>query len=269
MSAALTGAHLDFTSGFEGDVLGPVPIEKAARRILAYCTDPRSGWGVYDLAAIHARKAGMLDEVTAWSLLLANALNAQVTLGDAAAFERSRRGEFASLLGRIPPEVDLDEMIERDLDRVIAACSFGFTGVWGPKATKLAALFRPRSVPVLDGHIAVAFGFGREAFSDRAVQRSLTRQERIAEVVRALARGIAAHRPEIAELRALVEPTVPEVQLISDLRLVDMALWTSQDDRQQRRAKQGKRWEERPVGPRLPIEDFEAQPLPRLALETE
>lgn len=35
-----------------------------------------------------------------------------------------------------------------------------------------------------------------------------------------------------------------------------MAIWTSQDDRLPRRAKQGKRWDERPVGPHVPIEEF-------------
>lgn len=52
---------------------------------------------------------------------------------------------------------------------------------------------RPRSIPVLDGHLALAFGFGRAAFSEAAVQRSLTREERIDRVVCALAHAVSAH----------------------------------------------------------------------------
>lgn len=269
VSATSKSTYIDVTGGFPGDVLGPVPVKTAARRVLAYCTEPRSGWGVYDLAGLHARDSGVLNQVTSWSLLLANALNAQVTLNDTAAFDLGRRREFASLLGRLPADVDLHEMADPELEHVVAACAFGFPGVWGPKITKLGAIYRPKSIPVLDGHIAVAFGFGRGAFSEAATQRSLTRRDRIAKVVRALAHAIAAHRHEITALRALVERVVPEIQLIPDLRLVDIVLWTSQDDRLPRRAKQGKRWDERPVGPRTPIDDLAAQSLTMLGPRSE
>ena len=88
-------------------MLPAVPIDEAVCRILAYCTSKYSGWAVYDLAGISARSVGMLNEVTAWSLLFANALNGRVEIKQIADFDRSRRREFADRIGRVPAEHDL------------------------------------------------------------------------------------------------------------------------------------------------------------------
>jgi hypothetical protein len=57
--------------------------------------------------------------------------------------------------------------------------------------------------------------------------------------------------------RSLTEPTIPEISLIPDLRLIDLVLWTSQDDRMPRRTRQGPRWHDRAIGRRIPLEEFE------------
>jgi hypothetical protein len=194
-------------------------------------------------------------------LFYANALNGQVTLDNVAAFDRGLRREFAGRLAGVPEDVDLFDMRDGALEAVVHVCCFGFAGVWGPKITKLAALYRPRSIPVLDGHVAEAFGFDREGFTAAASQRSMTRRERIDTVVRALALQLSRHRREIAELRRRVTPTVPELEKIPDLRLLDMVVWTAQDDRMGRRLRQGPRWIDREIGDHLPCENLLPEPL--------
>ena len=253
---------IDVTRNFEGDVLGPISVDVARRRVLAYCTEPRSGWGVYDLAGIQARRAGLLDQISTWSLLLANALNGQVTLNNLADFTQGFQRDLAARIANVPADVDLDGTISDEvLERVVNVCDFGFDGVWAPKITKLAALYRPGSVPVLDGHVAQAFGFSHDSFSIKAVQRSIGRRDRIRKVVHALATGVTEHTRQLDELRELVAPAVPEIRLVPYLRLLDIVIWTSQDDRLPRRERQGKRWDERSPGEPLPLNDFEAVPL--------
>lgn len=261
MDSPTADAVIDFTQGFEGKVLDPVPVAAAARRILAYCTEPRSGWVTYDLAGLQARQLGILDHVGAWSLLYANALNGQVTLDNVAAFDRTRRRDFASRLARIPANTDLHEMNDDNVEAVVDACHFGFHGVWGPKITKLGALYRPKSIPVLDGHVAEAFGFDREGFTGAALQRGMTRRERIEKVVRALASALKVHRGEIVALRRSITPAIPEITQIPDLRLIDMVIWTAQDDQVERRVRQGARWLDRLIGQHVPLGDLRPEPI--------
>jgi hypothetical protein len=82
-------------------------------------------------------------------------------------------------------------------------------------------------------------------------------------VVEALARGVASDQSELKELRARIEPTVPELELVPDLRLLDMIIWTSQDDRLRRRAKQGARWRDRSVGRRIRLEYYAQRTVAR------
>jgi hypothetical protein len=108
-----------------------------------YCTSLYSGWAVYDLAGVSARSAGLLSEVTAWSLLFASALNGRVELRQLADFNRALRREFADRIGRIPADRDLHRMAEDEIAAVVHACQFGFDGAWAPRITKLGALYRP------------------------------------------------------------------------------------------------------------------------------
>jgi hypothetical protein len=262
---------IDVTGGFTGDVLGPVAVDEAASRILAYCTSRYSGWSVYDLAGISARSAGLLDEVTTWSLLFVNALNGRVDIKQIADFDRSRRREFAERIGRIPPDLDLHDAVDAEISAVIHACQFGFDGAWAPKITKLAALYRPAAVPVLDGYVAMAFGYRRDDLSIRVQRFGLSREERIAAIVRALAGYLRDHRSEMGQLRRAVSSTVPElaaspegsdvVPLISDLRLLDMVVWTAMDDRLAIRAGQPPKWRGRPVGAHIPYESVAPEPI--------
>lgn len=87
-----TSIHL--TGEFHGDAVGPIAIEDAAHRILAYCTTRQSGWGVYDLMGVHARREGKFEFVDASTLFLANAINCQVSLSNLADFDLERRTKF-------------------------------------------------------------------------------------------------------------------------------------------------------------------------------
>ncbi|WP_141723179.1 DUF6308 family protein [Micromonospora matsumotoense] len=251
-------------AGFDGDVLAPVPVTDAARRVLAFCTEPRSGWVTYHLAARSTRASGLFDQVTTWSLLYANALAGRVDIEDVAGFSRERRRDFAARLAAVPEDTDLHTVDDDGIATVVNLCYFGYHGVWGPKTTKMAALYRPHAVPVLDGHVAEVFGFNREGFSNKARQHGLDRYERIDKVVRALAIWIRIHRAEIAALRDAVTPTVPELHNLPDLQLIDIVLWTSQDDKPtHRRPGQGERWINRPVGQHVTAEELQPEPIPQ------
>ena len=202
---------IDVTRAFQGNVVGPIGVDLAAHRVLSYCTEPLSGWGVYDLMGIHARKQGKFDMVDASTLLLANAINGQVSLSNLAHFDKSKRGEFATQLARVPASANLKELDSVGIDAVVDVCSYGFPGVWGPKITKVAALFRPGAVPMLDGYVGLAFGFGAEAFSAAAVQQGMARRDRIDSVVRALASWLRENQRVITTLRARTEPSIPEL----------------------------------------------------------
>ncbi|MEV4343520.1 DUF6308 family protein [Actinoplanes sp. NPDC049596] len=263
MNAAVPEMVIDPASvGFDGEVLAPVPIPDAARRVVAFCTEPRSGWVTYHLAARASRTSGLFDQVTTWSLLFANALNGRVEIRDVAGFTRARRRDFAARVAAVPEKTDLHAMDDEAVAKVVNLFRFGYHGVWGPKVTKGAALYRPHAVPVLDGHVAQAFGFNREGFSAAAQQYGLDRRERIDKVVRALAIWALVHRAEIAALRDAVTPTVPEIGDLPDLQLLDIVLWTSQDDRpEHRRPGHGTRWIDRPVGPHVRFEDLHPEPI--------
>lgn len=74
----------------------------------------------------------------------------------------------------MPAAAKLAHLDSRGIDAVIDVCAFGFPGVWGPKISKIGALFRPGAVPMLDGYVGLAFGFGTEAFTAAASQRVWT-----------------------------------------------------------------------------------------------
>ncbi|MFC0030185.1 DUF6308 family protein [Micromonospora chaiyaphumensis] len=261
---------VDVTAGFAGDVLPPVSIEDAASRILAYCTSRHSGWAVYDLAGIGARSAGLLDEVSTWSLLFANALNGRVELKQIADFDLTRRREFAHRISRVPADQDLHHLTHVQLNAVIHACQFGFDGAWAPRITKLAALYRPRAIPVLDGYVGMAFGYQRDDLSLKVQRFGQDRQERISAIVRAMAAYLRDHAGTLAQLRAEVSPTVPELAeaqpgsecpLIADLRLLDMVVWTAMDDRLAIDAGLPPRWLGRPLGAHIPCEAVAPVPI--------
>ncbi|MEV4343537.1 DUF6308 family protein [Actinoplanes sp. NPDC049596] len=253
-------------AGFDGDVLAPVTVTDAARRVLAFCTEPRSGWVTYHLAARSTRSSGMFEQVTTWSLLYANALAGRVDIEDVAGFSRSLRQDFAARVAAVPEDTDLHAMDDDDLAKVVDLCHFGYPGVWGPKTTKMAALYRPQAIPILDGHVAEVFGFNRQGFSNKARQYGLDRRDRIDKVVRAVAIWTRIHRAEIAALRDAVTPTVPEIQDLPDLQLLDIVLWTSQDDKPaHRRPGQGARWINRPVGNHVMADEL--RPVPITAAE--
>lgn len=122
--------------------------------------------------------------------------------------------------------------------------------VWAPKITKVAALYRPHAVPVLDGYVALAFGFARDGFS---AYDGGARRGRIGQVC-ALATQLQTAQDLLAKLRAEVKHLVPEIQLISDVRLLDVIIWTAQDDRLERPGKPAGRWLSGAIGERTPLD---------------
>lgn len=227
---------LDFTAGFSGDVLEPVPLNDAVRRVVAFCCSPQSGFLGYDLAGAAARASGRLTEIGPWTILLAEALAGRVTIGNVHSFA-SRIREFSQLLAEVQDK-DLALLDDGEFAAVIAFCSFGFAGAWAPKITKVGALFRPRAIPILDGYLALAFGYSRDGFS----VGSAPRRQAIKRVTTALAAGIAVNGDKLQEVRSQAAGIVPAVMLLSDLRLADVIIWTAQDDRMQRPGKPRDVW---------------------------
>lgn len=252
-----TPFDLHVTRGFEGDVLGSIHYDDACRRLLTFTTAPSGAWVTYDLPAIQARSAGVFDRVLPWSLMLADALAGQVSLRNIAEFTVERRQRFAELVRRLPLEKDLVSMTDDERAAVVDLCCFGYQGVWGPKVTKVAALYRPRSVPVMDSHLAHAFGYSREAFSTGAGLRA----GRVRKIVDTLGDWLQEHPHVMDALRNTVQPVIPEVGLISDLRLLTIILWTSQDDRLVRPHKPRDLWLTSPIGPRIPLDTMVTVPV--------
>jgi hypothetical protein len=140
--------------------------------------------------------------------------------------------EFVLRLDAVPQK-PLAEMDELEVSHVVDFCSFGFSGAWAPKITKVGAVFRPEAIPILDGHLALAYGYERSAFSSKPEPRRTA----ISSVVQALSTSIKAQKALLAELRRQVEESVPVVRILTDLRLADIVIWTSQDDRVERKTK--------------------------------
>lgn len=248
---------IDLTRGFEGDTLGVIDFDAARHRILTFCTSPVGAWVTYDLAAAQSRTAGLFDHVEPWSIMWADALAGQVSLRNIADFTLERREEFAQLVRRVPEQQDLVSMDDAGRADVVNLCCFGYQGVWGPKVTKAAALYRPRSVPVLDGAIAYAFGYSREAFS----MGGGLRRTRVARIVDTLGDWLQENQDVIDALRSEIRPVVPEVGLTSDVRLLTIIIWTSQDDRLARTRKPRDSWLNGIVGQRIPLDSQKHVPL--------
>lgn len=227
----------------------PVPFRDALQRVQAYCTEAGSGWGTYDLSAVAARLAGQFEIVSPWSLLAADALAGRVQVSDIAGFDLARRTEFAGRLAAVPRATDLHRLDATGLAAVTSVCQFGYSGAWAPKITKVAALYRPQAVPVLDGYVALAFGFPREAFS----QGREARWERIRRVVGSLATTLSRHQKLLGKVRQEAADLAPDLALVPDLRLLDIVIWTSQDDRLSRPGKPANYWLNSDLTARQPI----------------
>lgn len=212
------------TAGFEGDTLPPIELDDAARRVVAYASDPDSDWATRDVIGHAARQAGAFDVVSPWTVLLGDRLAGQFTEAKAGDFTLADRREFVALLDAVPAEKDLADFAPEERARVTALCRFDFTGVWGPKSSKVPAMYRPRAVPTLDETVALAFGLSRIGFTEGDPVR-------IRGVVDAYALTLHDAREAVASLRATVRERVPDVDLVSDVRLLDIVITTSQEDR--------------------------------------
>lgn len=216
--------------GTDGESLGSIDVAEATRRVKAYCSHAESGWVVYDVAAEALRPSGLFDTVTPWSLNWANLLNGRVSVTDIIRFNKVKREEYCDLLRTVPVATPLAELDEDETKAVAALCAFGFDGVWA--ATKMSALYRPASVPVLDGHLATALGFARNAFAVNAPKSAqYGRSGKIGSAVFGLQRMLRDSADELAVVRRALVTENPTASFISDLRLLDIILWTSENDR--------------------------------------
>lgn len=221
------------------DGLPAIPYADGVRRVMAYLGEKGSGWATYDLPSIHARSAGQFLTVDPWSLLLANALSGRVDQKNVAGFTLELREDLAQRVAAVPENRPLANLSPEQLAAVIHLASFGFKGVWGPKTTKLAALYRPESVPVLDSQMARAFGLKSNAFTV-GKQRKIY----IGDVIHKIAAWLQdpGNAQLLGRLRAEVVETTPDFALISDVRLLDILIWTTQDDHYSRRSTKKTTW---------------------------
>jgi hypothetical protein len=232
---------IDIARGFPGGIR-PIPFDHATKRVVAFCCDPHSGWRTYDLAGDAARAAGHFDTVGPWSLLWADALAGQLTVENLGEFSLERRTTFAQRISAIPAGKDLAAFDESERAAVHKVCTSGYRGVWAPKSTKVSSLYRPRAVPILDGYVAMAFGFKREGFSEGKAAR----WNRITRVIDALAAFLNEHRDQMIELRETARASVRDIDVASDLRLLDIVIWCSQDDLLERLGKKRSVWLDAP-----------------------
>ena len=242
--------------------LRPVSLDQAVRRVRAYCTHPRRGWVTYDLAAIGARGDGHFDQVRPWDLLLAALMNGRPTVDDVATFDLQKRQDFASRVAAVPADRPLALMADVELEAVTHLCAFGFKGVWAPKTTKMAALYRPHSVPIMDSHLSRIYGFGQDGFTRAGAKKEPTRSERIRAALTGLRDVLHDQDAWVHALRAKVED-VPGMKRTSDLRLLDIVLWTSWDDQRPRNRRDlgRKLWVEAGEGPLIGPESQATVPI--------
>ncbi|OBG94395.1 hypothetical protein A5697_26275 [Mycobacterium sp. E3251] len=236
-------SEFDIARGFPGGI-PPIPTDHAVKRVVAFCCSPRSGWRSYDLAGAAARAAGHFDTVAPWSLLWADALAGRLSVDDLDGFSLERRTTFAERISAVPAAKDLAVFDESEREAVRNLCTFGYPGVWAPKSTKVSSLYRPHAVPVLDGYVAMAFGFNRTDFSEGKAPR----WNRIARVIDALAAYLDEHRDQMIELRETARVSVRDIDVASDLRLLDIVIWCSQDDFLERPGKKRNGWLDSPNG---------------------
>ncbi len=239
--------------------LPAIPYKDAVRRVKAYVAAEGTGWATYDLPGIHARRAGYFGTVTPWSILAVNALSGRVAQKQVAAFTLARRQDFAARVARVPDN-PLSEMTDDQLAAVVDLAAFGFKGAWGPTITKLAALYRPEAVPVLDSQVACAFGLPADAF--RTGARWKVNVEAVIREIAAWHR-LPPNRELLRKLRTDVATLVEEVALLSDVRLLDIVIWTSQDDLVSKRATKKQRWvDTTPTVPGSTLASVAAVPIP-------
>lgn len=224
------------------DGIASIPFDHAAKRVVSFCCDPHSGWRTYDRAGDAARAAGHFDTVEPWSLLWADALAGQLTVENLGEFSFERRALFARLISAVPVGKDLAAFNPSEREAVHELCTFRYPGVWAPKSTKVSSLYRPRAVPVLDSYVARAFGFKSTAFSEGDADR----RNQIARVIDALASYLDEHRDQMSELRQTVRDPVRDIDVASDLRLLDIVIWCSRDDELERSNKKRNKWLEAP-----------------------
>lgn len=225
------------------DGIGRHSLEDATLRILGYCTNAKSGWHTYDLPSSDARKRGHFNEIAPWSLLWADALGGRITPSNLASFDHEYRSVLADKLRQLPA-CKLEAMDDEGAESVAILCRSGFPGAWAPKMTKLLALYRPDAIPVLDGHVALAMGFERTAFSAGKEPR----WERIRQTLFTLRDILRNQSAELSEIRERVSVAVPSLGEATDLRLLDIIIWTSQDDRMSRPGSPANYWRARGTG---------------------
>jgi hypothetical protein len=125
---------------------------------------------------------------------------------------------------------DVADMDDNDVEGLATLCRSGFSGLWAPKITKMLALYRPDALPVLDGHVAMAMGFRKDGFSSGKEPR----WERIEQTLFTL-RSILSHQQgELSQVRDEVARAISDIGQVTELRLLDITIWTSQDDRMSR-----------------------------------
>jgi hypothetical protein len=234
-----TNTQLDLSPGMPKGI-GNIPLQDAVARVVSFCTHPWSGWHTYDRLGAAARHRGHFDEIAPWSLLWASTLAGRISVADIAGFTHERRSEVLERLQALPAK-DLASMDDDEVGTVSQLCRYGFPGVWAPKMTKMLALYRPDAIPVLDGHVAMAMGFNRDGFRSGKEPR----WQRIHQTLLAYRRILSNQEPELTQVRKQVSRAVPDISETTDLRLLDIIVWTSHDDRMSRTGSPANYWLDR------------------------
>ena len=160
-------------------------------------------------------------------------LNGQPRARDVVGFDRQVRDTIAQGVSTFRGR-RLRELDDLDVEALVNLCAEGFKGFWAPKMTKVLALYLPDTVPVLDGNVARAMGFRRDAFRQRSrggdgVMRA--REVSISQAIIALRAALRENEATLKEMREVIVRDVPDLAEASEVRLLDITLWTSQEDR--------------------------------------
>ncbi|WP_370590720.1 DUF6308 family protein [Pseudarthrobacter sp. BIM B-2242] len=223
-----THVQMDLSPGMSGGI-GVAPIQDLVARVVSYCTHPRSGWHTYDMPGLVARRDGHFKQIAPWSLLWATSLSGRLSASDVAGFTHEFRTELVQRLTSLSAK-NLADMNDAEVKGLTLLCRSGYSGLWAPKVTKMLALYRPDAVPVLDGHVAMAMGFRRDGFRSGKEPR----WRRIEQTLLTLRCILSQQQGELTQIRDQVAHAVSDIGKVTDLRLLDIIIWTSQDDRMSR-----------------------------------
>ncbi len=196
-----------------------IQFPEALARLVAYAREPGGGFDTYDLAGVQARNQRILTEVGPWTPLLSATLDGTPLPAGVLRSLLEVSSTFADLIREIP-DIDMHLLSDEDHSRLAALCQFGVDGFRADRVTKVAHLYRPKAVPILDKAVVATYGHQPDLLSPATVART----------VEQLTADINTHNVRLRRLHQRAAEFAPDLEHVSLVRVVGILIWTSYED---------------------------------------